>query len=117
MRASMRGGQERQGFEQSFLHVTLELAQTYQQRQAGGAGDARDRAPGLEDDLDPRAGSNGGVRNLGEGDPENDQNHQEIQDSLDHPGGNLAGERNAFLASDEVGAHRLAGPARTEPRR
>ena len=47
----------------------------------------------------------------GQRDPKNEQNHEDIQDSLEHPGRNLAGEGNSFIASDEVGAHRLAGPA------
>ena len=47
----------------------------------------------------------------GQREGEEQQGHQEVKDALQHPGGELGGDRNLFLAGDQVGAHELAGAA------
>ena len=51
------------------------------------------------------------MRNLRQRDAEDQQDHEQVQNSLHNPGRNLTGKRYAFFFGDQVGAHRLAGPA------
>ena len=49
--------------------------------------------------------------NLGQGDAEDQQDHQQVQHALHHPGGDLAGEGNLLVPGDQIGAHGLARAA------
>src|ERR1039457_6020029 len=48
----------------------------------------------------------------GQGEGEEQQGHQQVEDPLQHPSGELGGHRDLFFASNQVGAHKLAGAAK-----
>ena len=89
------------------MRPALEVTEAKQDHQSDGGEDADQPAAEVQNGLQLGAWHGSAAADLAQRDAENEQDHEEVEDPLDGPGGDLSGQRHFGPLGDQVRADEL----------